>query len=132
MGLAAAVGAGAFRLGWWLDMRLSSDPTAQDIARLSSANIFERAQAAAALGLTRDQRAIEPLLAALKDPADAVQANAALSLGKLRDPRAVEALRLAFEDDNADVRRRAAQALLELGEDVTVSTAAQKAEESGR
>ncbi|MEK9144363.1 MAG: HEAT repeat domain-containing protein [Elusimicrobiota bacterium] len=98
-------GAAAFRLGWWMDMRRSTDPVAQDIARLSSAKVFERAQAAAALGLSRDPRVIEPLMAALKDPADAVQANAAMALGKLRDPRAAGALRKALEDDNADVRR---------------------------
>jgi HEAT repeat protein len=130
--LALAAGAAAFRLGWWLDMRRSADPVARDIARLSSSKVFERAQAAASLGLSRDPRVIGALLEALKDPADAVQANAAIGLGKLRDPRAVGALRQALYDDNADVRRRATQALLESGEDVAVSTGASNAERGER
>ena len=51
-----------------------------------------RSRAAAALGEIGDTRAVEPLIAALKDSRYSVGQQAALALGSMRDARAVMAL----------------------------------------
>ena len=47
-----------------------------------------REQAAFALGQLRDPRAVDPLIAALKDANGDVREQAAFALGQLRDKRA--------------------------------------------
>jgi HEAT repeat protein len=64
-----------------------------------------RWEAARALGVMRDPRAVEPLIAALGDHDPDVRRKAALSLAKIRDLRAVEPLRAcSVEDENQVVR----------------------------
>jgi len=71
-----------------------------------------RWEAARALGVLRDPRAVEPLLAALNDRDPDVRRKAALSLAKIRDPRALEPLRTcSAQDENQVVRWAAAWGL---------------------
>ena len=71
--------------------------------------------AAEALGNLGDARAVEPLIAALKDSDSSVRQRAAEALGKLRDTRAVEPLITALKDRDSYVRQRAADALDKIG-----------------
>ncbi len=57
--------------------------------------------AAWALGEMRDPRAVEPLIAALKDKDYEVRVCAAIALGEMRDPRAVEPLIESMEDSGS-------------------------------
>ncbi len=59
---------------------------------LSHGEAAARADAAATLGKMGATRAVEPLIAALKDPEYKVRLAAANALGALKDPRAVDAL----------------------------------------
>jgi HEAT repeat protein len=69
-----------------------------------------RQAAAEALGKIKDRRAVEPLIAALKDESFSVRQAAAEALGKIKDPRAVEPLSAALKDArNGDVRLAAAR-----------------------
>lgn len=71
-----------------------------------------RWEAARALGVIRDPRAVEPLIAALGDRDPDVRRKAALSLGKIRDPKAVEPLlTCSVKDENQVVRWAAAWGL---------------------
>ena len=70
-----------------------------------------RGQAALALGLLKDKRAVEPLISALNDDQSQVRAQAADALGLLKDKRAVEPLISALNDDQSQVRVTAALAL---------------------
>ncbi len=71
-----------------------------------------RWEAARALGVIRDPRAVEPLIAALGDRDPDVRRKAALSLGKIRDPKAVEPLlACSVKDENQVVRWAAAWGL---------------------
>src|SRR5208283_4648094 len=63
------------------------------------------------LGLLKDPRAVEPLIAALQDTNLDVRKNAAGSLGLLNDPRAVEPLIATLQDTNPYVRQNAAASL---------------------
>jgi HEAT repeat protein len=65
------------------------------------------------LGGTKDSRAVEPLIAALKDPG--VQQSAASALGKIKDPRAVEPLIAVLRVENSAFRKTAAKALGAIG-----------------
>lgn len=68
---------------------------------------YQRANAACALGLIANKRAIEPLIAALRDDDEGVRAAAASALGDLKDARAVEPLLSALQDSSPKVRMRA-------------------------
>ena len=77
------------------------------------------AQSAAAyvLGEIGDERAVEPLIYALKkDKSKQVRANAAAALGKIGDKRAVQPLIDALSDEKNWVRRNAVHALGEIGD----------------
>jgi len=67
-----------------------------------------RWNAARALGVLRDARAVEPLISTLNDPDPDVRRKAALALAKIRDRRAVEALQACSENDENQVVRWAA------------------------
>jgi len=68
-----------------------------------------RWEAARALGVIRDPRAVEPLIAALADTDPDVRRKAALALAKIHDQRAVEALlACSMKDENQVVRWAAA------------------------
>jgi len=75
-----------------------------------------RAAAARALGGIKDPRAVEPLIAALKDEDSDVRKAAARALGEIKDPRAVEPLIAALEDEELRVRAAAAEALGQIGD----------------
>ncbi len=71
-----------------------------------------RWEAARALGVLRNPRAVDPLLVALNDRDPDVRRKAALSLAKIRDPRALEPLRAcSVQDENQVVRWAAAWGL---------------------
>lgn len=71
-----------------------------------------RWEVARALGVTRDPRAVEPLISALGDRDPDVRRKAALSLAKIRDLRAVEPLlACSVKDENQVVRWAAAWGL---------------------
>ena len=79
-----------------------------------------QAQAAYALGLLKDERAVKPLISALNDDQSQVQAQAAYVLGQLEDKRAVEPLINALKDDKYEVREQAAFALGQLKDERAV------------
>ncbi|MGQ9850153.1 MAG: ATP-binding cassette domain-containing protein [Aggregatilineaceae bacterium] len=85
-----------------------------------------RAIAASMLGADRfrewAEAFVEPLLAALKDPAHEVRAAAAKSLGKIADPRAIDPLQELLRDNYSNVRNAAAEAL-QVGFDLYCSDA---------
>jgi HEAT repeat protein len=93
---------------------------------LSSKNPGDRWRAIEVLARTRDERAIEPLIAALEDEDWRVRQKAAWALGYLGDPRALTPLRRALGDPREGVddmiyealdriKRRMAEVLREQG-----------------
>ena len=72
--------------------------------------------AAVALGKTADARAVEPLIGVLADPGIDARDCAVMSLGEIGDARAVEPLIGALADPEGKVRKSAARALGELGD----------------
>ncbi len=70
-----------------------------------------RSQAAEKLGESKDPRAVEALVKALKDKDRNVREAAAGSLGRIGDASAVDALLEALKDYDQCVRRAAADAL---------------------
>ena len=75
-----------------------------------------RRSAAAALWEIGDARAVEPLIAALKDEVYVVRINAIKALGKIGDPRAVVPLISVLKDRDTNVRIDAAEALGMIGD----------------
>lgn len=73
-----------------------------------------RGAAASALGYLKDQRALAPLVDALKDPQ--LGFLAAHALGSLGDKAAVEPLALALDDESEIVRRAAFSSLRQIGD----------------
>ncbi|OQA19350.1 MAG: Serine/threonine-protein kinase C [bacterium ADurb.Bin363] len=75
-----------------------------------------RRKAASFLCNFGDERAVEPLIKALKDKDSQVRSHAAWSLGKLGDTKSTEALLELYEnDEDGAVKRSAREALKELG-----------------
>jgi HEAT repeat protein len=64
-----------------------------------------------AVGLKGDARAIDPLIAALKDTTAQVRSQSAWALGLKGDGRSVEPLKVALNDTDEHVRKQAAWAL---------------------
>ncbi len=91
---------------WWTLRQLKK--------QLTSDNSETRIQAAQKLGEIKDSRAVEPLIAALKDRR--VQEAAIVALGKIGDARALEPLIAALKDIYSDVRWWAAYALGKIGD----------------
>jgi HEAT repeat protein len=81
-----------------------------------------RGHAASSLGYARDRRALEPLLAALRDSAAFVRANAAEALGRIGDARAVVPLISMLDDSDGHVRLAAISALGTIGDARAVSS----------
>ena len=75
-----------------------------------------RHDAAAALGEVGDPRAVEPLIACLRDPSEAVCDVAGWALGEIGDARAVEPLIAALRDSDGEVRGNVAGALGRIGD----------------
>jgi HEAT repeat protein len=118
------------------------------IQQLNQDNVITRLHAVKALGETKDARAVEPLIAVLKDSKCGLQAanalakignpsvpslvtalksdspvarrNAAMALGKIKDASAVKPLIVALNDENPIVRRNAAKALGEIHDNSAV------------
>jgi HEAT repeat protein len=67
--------------------------------------------AARTLGEIKDRRAVEPLMALLKDEEEDVRDTAAYALGLLGDERGIEPLIGCLQDPHEAVRREAAGAL---------------------
>ena len=75
-----------------------------------------REEAIAALGETRDSRAVEGLCSVLLgDDQATIRAAAARALGEIRDPAAVEALLLASGDQEYEIRTAAGDSFDKLG-----------------
>ncbi|HEX2572178.1 MAG TPA: HEAT repeat domain-containing protein [Polyangia bacterium] len=74
-----------------------------------------RTQAALVLGKLGDARAVEPLIAALRDENEAVRAAAAAALGQIGDGRGSAALAGLRQDSSSLVRMSAEKALARLG-----------------
>jgi HEAT repeat protein len=71
-------------------------------------------------------RAVEPLIAALKDEDVNVRWPAARALGEIKDPRAVEPLIAALKDEELHVRWPAAEALVSLYRNASLSKTAKQ------
>ncbi len=67
--------------------------------------------AAEALGSIGDQRAVEPLIDAIKNADWALWPPAAKSLGQIGDPRAVPVLKSLLKDSNTSIKNAASEAL---------------------
>ena len=96
----------------------STKPADAYLAELRAESPRTRRQAAAALEILGDRRAIEPLLGLLSDEHTGVRANAARALGKLGDelvPGLVEALIRVLHAPEGKVRACAAAALWNIG-----------------
>jgi hypothetical protein len=78
-----------------------------------------RTQAALVLGKLGDARAVEPLIAALRDDNEAVRAAAAAALGQLGDGRGATALAGLRQDSSSLVRMSVEKALARLGTQAT-------------
>ena len=118
------------------------------IQQVNQSDVIARLHAVKALGETKDARAVNPLIAVLKDDKCGLQAanalakigqssvaplcaalkadspvarrNAALALGKIKDSSAVRPLIAALNDENPIVRRNAAKALGEIHDNSAV------------
>ena len=134
----------------WLKSKISETRKTREIGRLvlqlDDENSDTRESAAGALGDTGDPRAINPLIAALKDEilpvqwaakqalikigketvvslvaaledeAPSVRGIAAETLGEINDPRAVKPLTIALKDEISPVQWAAKRALVKIGE----------------
>lgn len=118
------------------------------IQQLNHENTITRLNAVKALGEAKDARAVDPLIAvlkdekcgstaanalakigqpsvaplciALKDDSPVARRNAAMALGKIKDSSAVKPLIAALNDENPIVRRNAAKALGEIHDNSAV------------
>jgi HEAT repeat protein len=90
------------------------DNVSLQIERLKSPNAELRLYAADALAKFEDRRAVEPLIAALRDSDPRVRARAADGLGSLKDARGIEPLILLLRDDDEGARFAAEWALEEM------------------
>ena len=88
----------------------------REIERLRSGNPKERDEAAYHLGELGDKRAVEPLIAALKDEDIDVRCEAAEALGFIGDKRAVEHLLPLLKHENPGLRWETAEALGNIGD----------------
>jgi HEAT repeat protein len=74
------------------------------MARVADPDPYLRTAAIAALGRTRDPRALPALLARCQDTDASVAREAVLALGALNDPGAIDALAARLVDDSAQAR----------------------------
>ncbi len=74
-------------------------------------NEIVRSTAAAAFGYMKSEKAVGPLIDALKDSHPYVRHGAAWALGEMKATKAVDALRQALHDDDPITRTKAAEAL---------------------
>ncbi len=88
-----------------------ADEVERLIKELQNESWQVRWDAAAALGETKDPRAVRPLSAALKDENSYVRMTAARSLGMIDDPRVIEPLIEALKEESHGVKKNAALSL---------------------
>ena len=91
----------------------NSDNVDQLINDLRNESWQIRWDAAAALGETKDPRAIGPLKTALQDENSYVRMTAARSLGMIEDPRVIAPLIQALKDESHGVQKNAVLSLKE-------------------
>jgi HEAT repeat protein len=96
-------------------MSQSDTPLESVIVDLTSPNYRVRWKAVQALGKARDERALEPLLGALKDRLPTMRIAALSALGQLRDQRAIAQVITLLDDPDGKVRTSAAGALKKFG-----------------
>jgi HEAT repeat protein len=108
----------------WEDAAHGGSSAAEPLIRImAGGDRAARLAAIKALGQTRAPEAISPLLAALKDPDDALRAAAASALEQVVDQQqngadqAVDALLQAARDRDRDVRKAVALALARTGDE---------------
>jgi HEAT repeat protein len=95
-------------------VKMGNSSTGSLIAALSSEGAqasLIRPQVAAALGLIKDAKAVDPLILALKDGDNNTRYWAAIALGMINDSRAEDPLIQALGEDNAKVREGAGWAI---------------------
>ena len=93
----------------------SKDEVQRLIDDLKNSSWQIRWYAASALGEMKEPRALEPLIAVLKDDkVGYVRAMAAWALGKIKDRRAVEPLIDGITDESNDVKKMAPLALKDI------------------
>lgn len=92
-----------------------TDQVSVAIQRLHDADPSVSYQAAQALGLLGDIRAVEPLIAVLRGNNFSLKCVAAESLGKLKDPRAFEPLSDLLWKGEGELQIKAQEALTEMG-----------------
>jgi HEAT repeat protein len=92
-----------------------TDQVSVAIQRLHDADPSVSYQAAQALGLLGDIRAVEPLIAVLRGENFSLKCAAAESLGKLKDPRAFEPLSVLLWKGEGELQIKAQEALTEMG-----------------
>ncbi len=101
---------------WGCSSSSTSDHVDEEIQRLKSWFASVRQDAAKELGWTKDRRAVEPLIAALKDRDCRVRYEAMKALGEIKDPRAVGPLIAAMKEvEGARMQEVAANALVKIG-----------------
>jgi len=92
-----------------------TDQVSVAIQRLHDADPSVSYQAAQALGLIGDVRAVEPLIAVLRGKNFSLKCAAVESLGKLKDPRAFEPLSVLLWKGEGELQTKAQYALTEMG-----------------
>jgi HEAT repeat protein len=96
-------------------MSQSGTPLDSLLTDLASPNYRVRWKAVQGLGESRDPRAFEPLLGALRDRLPTIRIAALSGLGRLRDRRAIEPVIAMLDDADSKVRASAAAALKKFG-----------------
>ncbi|HEU5349563.1 MAG TPA: HEAT repeat domain-containing protein [Ktedonobacterales bacterium] len=92
---------------------------------------YQRVNAAQAHGVIAAERAVEPLIAALRDDNEDVRVAATVALGGLKDARAVEPLLTAWHASSSEVRSRTAYVLASVDDDRAFDAVARFVRESG-
>jgi len=94
---------------------LGPDAAAALLGSLQTKDLLRKLGVIEALGKIRDPRAVDPLIACLRDDSNEVRWVAAIALGEIEDPRANEPLLQALKDPDKYVRYGAAFALTRIG-----------------
>jgi HEAT repeat protein len=82
-----------------------------DLRKLAAADPKKRRQAVERLGKSRNPKAVEPLIALLRDPDRPLREEAIAALGEIGDARAVEPLNALLHDPHVGVRMSVIAAL---------------------
>lgn len=102
----------------WKQVVEMGEPAIEPLITLLEENNDDnlRWAAAEALGQIRDQRAVDPLIIALKDPDTTLRENAAAALGKIGDIRTIPSLIATIQsEDNTNVKSCLVEALSSMG-----------------